>query len=101
MITEDRYKLLEQQISPYKQILGATSDTILDQDVSSYPIFVVHKQGINVGIPLDLDHIPGKLLINASALEEFVTKQLIESHKIEDFKLTIVFLKSRFIFVIM
>ena len=86
MITEEQHKKLEKEIQPYNAFLSFTSDTILNQDVSQYPIFVLHIQGINVGIPLDTDHIRGNWLVNASSLEEFVTKQLIESSKVDAFK---------------
>ena len=86
MITEEEHKKLEKEIQPYNGFLSFTADAILDQDVSQYPIFVLHVQGINVGIPLDTDHIQGNWLVNASSLEEFVTKQLIESSKVDAFK---------------
>jgi len=86
MTTEEQHKKLEYELSPYKSFLSKTSDAVLDQDVSQYPIFVVHQQGINVGIPLETDHIEGDWLVNASSLEEFATKQLIESSRIDDFK---------------
>lgn len=86
MTTEERHKQLEREIEIYKPFLAYTADAILDQDVSEYPIFVLHKQGINVGIPLDTEHIKGNKLINASSLEEFVTKRLVEASKVDDFK---------------
>ncbi len=86
MITEEKYKTLEQELTAYKPFLAKTSDAILDQDVSQYPIFVIHRQGIQVGIPLDTEQIRGDWLVNASSLEEFVTKQLIEADKVDAFK---------------
>ncbi len=86
MTTEEQHKLLEEEMKLYKPFLAYTADAILDQDVSQYPIFIVHKQGINVGIPLETDHIKGQKLINASSLEEFVTKQLVETSRVDDFK---------------
>ncbi|MFT5166102.1 MAG: hypothetical protein ACI8P3_001333 [Saprospiraceae bacterium] len=85
MFTEEQTKKLEKELQAYNGFLSFTSDAILDQDVSRYPIFILHLQGINVGIPLDTDHIQGNWLVNASSLEEFVTKQLIESSKVDAF----------------
>ncbi len=85
MIKEKQHEALKKDLRAYTGFLSVTSDAILDQDVSQYPIFVLHSQGINVGIPLDTDHIQGNWLINASSLEEFVTKQLIESSKVDAF----------------
>ncbi len=86
MITEKKQKDLEKELIPYKPLLSKTADIILDQDVSAYPIFVLHHQGINVGIPLDFDPSIGNWLVNASSLEEFMTKQLVESSKVDNFK---------------
>lgn len=86
MTTEEQHRKLEEALTAYKPFLANTSDAILDQDVSQYPIFIIHRQGINAGIPLDTGHLPGHLLVNASSLEEFVTKQLIQPSRVDDFK---------------
>jgi len=86
MITESQQQQLEKDLKHYQGFLSYTSDTIIDQDVSEYPIFVIHRQGINVGIPLNTDHLEGSWVVNASSLEEFATKQLIEPTKVDAFK---------------
>lgn len=86
MFTEEKTRQLAKELYPYNGLLSTTSDAILDQDVSRYPIFVLHREGINAGIPLDTDHIVGQWLVNASSLEEFVTKQLIDPSKLDAFK---------------
>ena len=82
------YALLMQELRPYKAMLAKASDTILEQDVSDYPIFVAHQEmEIGVGILLaDAGQIQGNWSINASSLEEFTTKGLIQPDKIENFK---------------
>ena len=77
---------LEKELKPYKSLLGNASDTIIENEVSSYPIFVLHRQLINIGVPLNTDAITGGWSVSASTLEEFATKQLIESEKIDGFK---------------
>lgn len=86
MNKELQYKQLELELDPVKSVLNFATDTILDQDVSRYPIFVIHQQEINLGIPLEIDSALSRWKANASSLEEFVTKQLIESEKVDDFK---------------
>ena len=86
MQKEQDLKLLEDELKPYKKLLGSVADTIMEQDVSSYPIFVIYREGIEVGIPLDTDNIEGLWAVNASSLEEFVAKQLVLSDKVDDFK---------------
>ena len=78
---------LEKELQPLKKILGQASDTIIDENVSNYPIFVTQQLEINIGIPLiNKDIQGGKWSVNASTLEEFATKNLIEPDKVNDFR---------------
>ncbi len=82
-----KFRFLEQELQSYNKMLGQAADTILDQDVSNYPIFIVHQQDMAAGIPLvEQSKTEGSWSINASTLEEFVTKQLIESEKVNNFR---------------
>ncbi|MCB0642995.1 MAG: hypothetical protein KDC44_15205, partial [Phaeodactylibacter sp.] len=81
-----KYRLLESELAPYKKALGEAADTVIDQDVSEYPIFVVHQQQVDIGIPIiDREKVKGNWSVNVSTLEEFVTKQIIEEEKVEEF----------------
>ena len=53
--------VLEEELKPYKPLLGKVADTIMEQDVSSYPIFVLYRDAIEVGIPLNIDEIEGPM----------------------------------------
>jgi hypothetical protein len=86
MEKEQDLKILEEELKAYKTLLGMVADTIMEQDVSSYPVFVVYHDAIEVGIPLNTENIEGSWAVNASSLEEFVAKQLVLSDKVEDFK---------------
>ncbi len=78
---------LEKELAPLNQMMGQAADTIVNENVSNYPIFVVHKQEMNMGIPL-VSHEEENISwsVNASTLEEFVTKKIISMDKIDDFK---------------
>lgn len=76
---------LEETLKPYKQVLGKAADAVLNENVSKYPIFVVHQQLVEVGIPIINDE-KTKWSIHISSLEEFVTKNLVATEKIDDFK---------------
>ena len=82
----DKFKQLEKEIKPYKTLMSEASDTILDQGISLYPIFIVHQQEIDMGLPL-LESFKeyGIWKVHASTLEEFVTKQLIDIDKMNGF----------------
>lgn len=86
MQTELDFKLLKEEIRLYKPLLARVADTIMDENVSSYPIFVLHREAIEVGIPLSTEKIKGQWGVNASSLEEFVAKQLVLPEKVNDFK---------------
>lgn len=87
MDVSQHFELFEQQIKPFKKLLGKAADSIMDENVSSYPIFVFHKGAAEIGIPLlDENVTAAGWLINASTMEEFVARQIIESEKLDDFK---------------
>lgn len=86
MTKEKNYEQLEKAIAPYREILGKASDTVLEQEISSYPIFVLHKKEMELGIPLKNEiNTPGDWLVNLSTLEEFSTKQIIEASRVNRF----------------
>lgn len=81
------FQELERELNSYQEILSKASDSIIEQEVSKYPIFVVHQLSADIGIPMvDKDDVNGNWSINASSLEEFVTKQIIQNEKVENFK---------------
>ena len=49
----DKFLELERQLTPYKKILSQASDVILDENVSKYPIFIVHQQELEMGVSLE------------------------------------------------
>jgi hypothetical protein len=87
MENEQLFERIHAQLTSYKKILGQAADSIINENVSSYPIFVVHQLQVDIGILLiDRDEFEGDWTVNASSLEEFATKNLIEMEKIDEFK---------------
>ncbi|GJM31147.1 MAG: hypothetical protein DHS20C18_01480 [Saprospiraceae bacterium] len=82
------YEELEQVISPYKEVLGKAADTILDEDVSNYPIFAIFHAQLDLGLPI----IEGDAednnawSINATTLEELAAKNVIEMARVDNFR---------------
>ena len=86
MTKERNYDKLEIALKPFKLVLGKAIDTVLEQEISKYPIFVLHKQEMELGIPLKNEiNTPNDWLVNLSTLEEFSTKQVIEASRITRF----------------
>ncbi len=76
-----------EEVRPYLKMLRQASRTIIDQDVSLYPIFIFHMDDLTLGIELaNAENVNGKWSVNASTLEEFVAKRLIEDARIDSFK---------------
>ncbi len=89
MSSTERLFLVEKELKQYLPILNQASASILDNEISKYPIFVVHKEEIKVGINI-IDRITttANWSIEASTLEEFVVKNLIHQSKVEEFRKT-------------
>ncbi len=82
-----RYHQLEEELKPFVEAMGKAADAILDQDVSNYPIFVVHQHQVDIGIPLIVKRAGGPgWSANASTLEELVTKNVIEMSRVDNFR---------------
>ena len=81
------FKQLEKELKGYKSLLAQAADVIMDQDVSKFPIFVIHQNIVDIGINIvDKEVAKGNWSVNASTLEEFITKQIIAEEKVEDFQ---------------
>lgn len=83
---ERKYKEIEAALRPYESILVAASQAVLDQDVSNYPIFVISKLPISVGLEIIPKTAQDNWMVNISSLEEFSVKQLIRQDRINDFR---------------
>lgn len=81
----EKFLVLEKEITPYKKLLAQASDVILNEKVSKYPIFIIHQQEIEMGIPLIEAGQAFKWSVNASTLEEFVSKNIVFEEKVKDF----------------
>jgi hypothetical protein len=83
----DKYLQLEEDLRRYRKALNEALEIMLDQDISNYPIFLIHQQELAMGVPvIEAGEQTGLWSVNASSLEEFALKELIESNKIDNFK---------------
>jgi len=78
---------LEEDLQDYSSTMEKAQQAILDQEVSKYPIFVVHQHEIELGVLLvDGTNLGLQWSINASTLEEFLSKQIIQPERVDSFK---------------
>ncbi|PHN03088.1 hypothetical protein [Flavilitoribacter nigricans] len=80
------YDELAKKLAPYNLVMGNAADTILNQDVSSYPIFIILTESIPLGIAIVEQTEEEPLYIHASTLEELATKKVIEMGKVDHFR---------------
>ena len=85
----EKLLVIENEMKLYNKLLSTASDKIITSAASEYPIFVVSKQPISLGIQLiDREKVNSNWSINASSLEEFIGKQLVFEARAEEFKRT-------------
>lgn len=85
-----RYQQLKVELAIYNKAMSEAVDTILDTEVSKYPIMIAHQQILELGIPIvTTETFPqGNWNIYASSLEEFVAKQIITQERMQNFRAT-------------
>ena len=85
----EKLLVIENEMKGYNKLLSAATDKVLDSKASAYPIFVISKQPISLGILLlDRKVANTNWSVNVSSLEEFVTAKLVFKEKVEEFKKT-------------
>lgn len=84
-----QYKILEKELANYLPALNEAAEEIVNNNVSLYPIFVIHQHFVDIGIQMvTKEKVSGNWSVNASTLEEFVTKQIITNEKVDEFRQT-------------
>jgi len=79
----------KEEIRHYLRLLKEAGNTIMNQGVSMYPIFVFHRQELPIGIEIsNPEKDNGVWFVSASTLEEFVAKQLIAEDRVNTFRKT-------------
>jgi len=86
-VQTSKFIQLDEELDDYKPVMSQAMDKVVSEQISKYPIMIVHQEQLKVGIPLvDRTKVSGNWSVNVSTLEEFAQKGLIESHKIDSFR---------------
>ncbi len=81
------YKLLQESLIMHRRTLSDAADVIMDQQVSSYPLFVAFRQEVELGVPLIAPAISGEDWgIHASTLEELTARGVMQIEKVNAFR---------------
>lgn len=86
MTPQEKYAEIEALIRQHISAMQIMRQEILDQDVSHYPIFVFHRNTIDIGIPFIYANETQKWAVHVSTLEEFYTKGLILEERVAAFR---------------
>jgi len=84
---EDLLKVLKADLIIYKELIRETAADMIENEFTSYPIFVAHVVPLGLGETIvDREEIGTTFSIRASTLEEFVEKGLIKPDRTNLFK---------------
>lgn len=86
---EEILKSVDEHLKFYSESIREVADEILKAKVSDYPIFIAYKDQVNLGkMIINKDDMALDWHINASTLEEFVTRKIINGEKLDVFRKT-------------
>lgn len=78
---------LNQNLQIYKESIREIAEEILDNQVSKYPVFIATREDVNLGKQIiDKEELALEWSINASTLEEFVSRKIVLEDKLETFR---------------
>jgi hypothetical protein len=78
---------LNQNLQIYKESIREIAEEILSNQVSKYPVFVASREEVNLGKQIiDKEELALEWSINASTLEEFLRRKIVQDDKLEAFK---------------
>ena len=88
MLSEKELNDLRQELLPFLPLLEKTAESVRDQDISNYPIFVLYQQEENAGLGIPVvaaDSASTPWSVNVSTLEELATKKVVAMENVERF----------------
>ncbi|MEL6141171.1 MAG: hypothetical protein AAFU67_06105 [Bacteroidota bacterium] len=82
---------LQEDVRPYRSKLAAAADTVMNEEVSNYPVFLAYHsedQSLELGLPVfDLPTQRGRTWsIHVTTLEELVARQIVVRDKVDNFR---------------
>jgi hypothetical protein len=78
--------LLNDDLAFYADMIKEVSTEMIKENFTKYPVFIAHQHVVSVGEPILLrEDYARDFSINASTLEELVSKKLVLSYKKEEF----------------
>lgn len=86
-LDEEIIKQLSNDLHLCKEYLRQVSNAMRKGDVSKYPIFVAHRDELDLGVPIiHKAEMDLTWSFSASHLEDFVNRKIVLEEKLADFK---------------
>ncbi len=82
---------LQEDVRPYRPQLAAAAETVVNEEVSNYPVFLAYpgeEQSVELGLPVfSVPTSRGrKWAIHLTTLEELVARQVVVTEKVDNFR---------------
>ncbi len=78
---------LQLDLNLFTDSIKEVSDDIIKEGFSKYPIFIAHQADVALGeIIIDRNEIGSNFTFQASILEDFIAKNIIQAQNVEKFK---------------
>lgn len=85
--TKKEYGELEKVLKKMRNSLTEAADTIRNENISNYPIIIVSRNDIELGIPLFTSaNNEGGWFFRATTLEELHTKNIVNADALDNFR---------------
>jgi hypothetical protein len=91
MLNEQALRNLKDKLDVYLPLITQAADTIQDQDISNYPVFMVYESEEHPGLGLPVvaaQQGEGQFgwSINATTLEELAAKKIVAMENVDRFR---------------
>lgn len=87
-VPEQIIESVQRDVAMYENYLKKVATEVVGRGISDYPIFIAHREAqLAIGKPIiSAEQMNTEWNINASLLEEFIARNLLQQHKIANFK---------------
>jgi hypothetical protein len=82
----DYLESLEKDLKLYKESIREASETIIQDGVSDYPVFIMHKVPVPIGeLILNADELDTEWSVSATTAEDLIKAGIIQIEKAKQF----------------
>ncbi len=80
---------IQNDVAQIGDSLKLIAERVINEGISEYPVFIASQEWVELGKPIfDRDSVQLNWFFNASILEDFVRKNLVQTDKVKGFQAT-------------